>query len=406
MRGIGTAGGIKLIVEDRQKQGFEALRGAADKAEAAGGKNEKLQQVRTTFNTDTPRLFADVDRAKANSFGVTPQAVFSTLETYLASTYVNDFTFLDRTYQVRAQADAPFRRTSADVLGLKVKSSAGEMVPLGSVVRLKQVTGPFRVLRYNLFPAAEVQGSPAPGTSSGEALTFLKQAVAGAVGAGYETEWTEIAYQEDEAGNIGYVAFGLAAVFAFLLLAALYESFLLPLAVLLIVPMCLLAALLGVALRGQDDNILTQVGLIVLIGLAAKNAILIVEFAKQDRDQGEKRQEAAEHAARTRLRPILMTSFAFILGTVPLAFASGAGAELRQALGTAVFFGMIGVTIFGLLFTPAFYVLFEGIVDRRAERREARERDEKKDNNSEGDEAPLMIAGPPPAPMLPAPDPA
>jgi multidrug efflux pump subunit AcrB len=267
---------------------------------------------------------------------------------------------------------------------------------------LKHQTGPFRVLRYNLYPAAEVQGAPVPGTSSGEALKLLKTAVNGAVGSGYETEWTEIAYQEDQAGAIGYAAFGLAAVFAFLLLAALYESWLLPLAVLLIVPMCLLAALVGVALRGQDDNILTQVGLIVLIGLAAKNAILIVEFAKQDHDEGQSREDAAVNAAKTRLRPILMTSFAFILGTVPLAFAKGAGAELRQALGTAVFFGMIGVLIFGLVFTPVFYELFQGLSDRREERREGK-KDKGHGRQAKGPPPPAL-AGPPSPPLLPAPE--
>jgi hydrophobe/amphiphile efflux-1 (HAE1) family protein len=370
VRGIGTAGGFKLIVEDQGKQGFDALRKATDKAVAAAKNDPDLEKVRTTFTTDTPRLFADVDRTKSNSFGVSEQSVFQTLQTYLASTYINDFTYQDYTYQVRAEADAPFRRTEADVAGYKVRSTYGEMVPLGSVMTLKRITGPYRVLRYNLYPAAEVQANPPDGVSSGDALKALKKKADQALGGGFNTEWTEIAYQQDQAGNIGYVAFALAAVFAYLLLAALYEGWLLPVSVLLIVPMCLLAALVGVSLRGLDNNILTQVGLIVLIGLAAKNAILIVEFAKQDHEDGQDAAEAAENAARTRLRPILMTSFAFILGTVPLAFAKGAGAELRQALGTAVFFGMIGVTVFGLVFTPAFYTLFQGLSDRYVARRE------------------------------------
>jgi hydrophobe/amphiphile efflux-1 (HAE1) family protein len=391
VRGIGTAGGFKLIVQDRDKAGLAALRDATDAVVSAAGGNERLERVRTTFDTDTPRLFADVDRAKANSFGVSDQAVFQTLQTYLASTYVNDFTFLGRTYQVRVQADAPYRRNQADAQALKVRSENGAMVPLGSVLTLKETTGPNRVLRYNLFPAAEIQAQTPDGQSSRDSLTALKDVADRTLGEGFETEWTEIAFQQEEAGNVGYIAFGLAAVFAFLLLAALYESWLKPLAVLMIVPMCLLAALLGVTLRGQDNNILTQVGLIVLLGLAAKNAILIVEFAIQDREAGESTPDAAAHAARTRLRPILMTSLAFILGVVPLAFAGGAGAELRQALGTAVFFGMIGVTIFGLLFTPAFYALVQRVADRREEKR----------NGSA--EAPPQLPPPPERPALPAP---
>jgi HAE1 family hydrophobic/amphiphilic exporter-1 len=236
------------------------------------------------------------------------------------------------------------------------------MVPLGSLITLKHTTGPYRVLRYNLFPAAEVQGDPAPGHSSGEALDVMEKLAKQTLPAGYAYEWTELAYQQRLAGNTGMIVFGAAVVFVFLLLAALYESVTLPFAVILIVPMCLLAAMLGVNLFGLDNNILTQIGLIVLIGLASKNAILIVEFARQgELEEGLDRYEAAAEAGRTRLRPILMTSLAFILGVAPLAFASGAGAEIRVALGVAVFFGMIGVTIFGLLFTPVFYVVFRAV---------------------------------------------
>jgi HAE1 family hydrophobic/amphiphilic exporter-1 len=262
------------------------------------------------------------------------------------------------------------------------------MVPLGSLVTLKSVTGPNRVLRYNLVPAAEVQGQTVPGRSSGEALRALKQIADTQLEDGFASEWTEIALQQNEAGNIGYLAFALAAIFAFLLLAALYESWLMPLAVLLIVPMCLLAALVGVALRGQDNSILTQVGLIVLIGLAAKNAILIVEFAIQDRKAGKDAPDAAANAARTRLRPILMTSLAFIFGVIPLAFASGPGAELREALGTAVFFGMIGVTVFGLIFTPAFYTLFQGFRDRREARLATADREPRNRDRTRADDIP------------------
>ena len=239
------------------------------------------------------------------------------------------------------------------------------MVPLSSVVNLKRITGPYRVLRYNLYPSAEIQGDAAPGYSTGQAMDAMEKLAADHLPTGYGYEWTELAYQQKIAGNTGALVFGMAVVFVFLLLAALYESVTLPLAVILIVPMCLLAAMLGVNLRGLDNNILTQIGLVVLIGLAAKNAILIVEFARQgEEEHGLEAHEAAAEAARTRLRPILMTSFAFILGVVPLAFATGAGAEMRQALGVAVFFGMIGVTCFGLLFTPVFYVVCRDIAAR------------------------------------------
>jgi HAE1 family hydrophobic/amphiphilic exporter-1 len=286
---------------------------------------------------------------------------FDTLSTYMGSTFVNDFNILGRTYRVTAQADNPFRLSVRDVQNLRTRSTSGDMVPLGSVATFREITGPYRVPRYNLFPAAEVQGATLPGFSTGQAITAMEDLIATNLPSGFGFEWTEIALQEKIAGNTAVVAFSLAVVFVFLLLAAQYESVLLPLAVILIVPMCLLAAVSGVLLRGMDNNILTQIGFVVLIGLAAKNAILIVEFARQAEEQGADRQEAAVRAARTRLRPILMTSLAFVLGVVPLALATGAGAEMRQALGTAVFFGMLGVTLFGLMFTPVFYVLVRWI---------------------------------------------
>ncbi len=256
-----------------------------------------------------------------------------------------------------AQADAPFRHQPSDIVNLKTRSASGAMVPIGSVATLRDDSGPYRVVRHNLYPAAELQGDTKPGFSSGQALKAMEDLAAKTLPTGFGYEWTELAYQQKTQGNTAAIVFALAVVFVFLLLAAQYESLVLPFAVILIVPMCLLAAIIGVNLRGFDNNILTQIGLVVLVGLAAKNAILIVEFAKQDEERGEDRWHAAEHAARTRLRPILMTSFAFILGVVPLVFASGPGQEMRQALGTAVFFGMIGVTVFGLLFTPVFYVI-------------------------------------------------
>jgi len=283
--------------------------------------------------------------------------VFSTLQIYLGSSYINDFNLFGRTYRVTAQADAPFRNDPTDLANLRVRAGSGAMVPLGSLVTLQDTSGPFRVVRHNLFPAAELQGDRLPGVSSGAALDQMEGLADKLLPEGFDYEWTELAYEERTQGNTAIAVFVLAVVFVFLLLAAQYESMLLPLAVILIVPMCLLAAILGVNLRGMDNNILTQIGLVVLVGLAAKNAILIVEFAKQAEEAGQDRWAAATSAARTRLRPILMTSFAFILGVVPLVIATGAGAEMRQALGTAVFFGMLGVTAFGLIFTPVFYVI-------------------------------------------------
>ena len=365
VRGIGTAGGFKGIIEDRNKVGYAQLEQAARGFSEAAAKTPEINRAFITFNTGTPRLFADIDRAKAEMLGVSDSGVFNALQTYLGSTYINDFTYLGYSYQVRAQADWPFRRDESDVLQLKTRSQSGAMVPLGAVINLKHINGPYRVLRYNLYPAAEVQGDTADGYSSGQSLAAMQDLANKNLPEGFGFEWTEIAFQETTAGNTGTTAFGMAVVFAFLVLAALYESVTLPLAVILIVPMCILAALLGVTARGLDNNILTQVGLIVLIGLAAKNAILIVEFAKQGEElHGLNRFDAAKEAARTRLRPILMTSFAFIFGVIPLAFASGAGAEMRQALGTAVFFGMIGVTVFGLLFTPVFYVAMRWVAER------------------------------------------
>jgi HAE1 family hydrophobic/amphiphilic exporter-1 len=369
VRGIGSTGGFKMIVEDRGGRGYAALEQAANALAQAAMKSGVIANAFVTFNTHTPRLFADIDRDKAEALGVSDSQVFSTLQTYLASSYIGDFTFLGRTFQVLAQADAPFRQDEAAITELKTRSSSGAMVPLGSVVNLKRTTGPYRVLRYNLYPSAEIQGEPAAGHSSGEALNAMEQTANRVLPVGFGWEWTELAYQQQQASGAGGLVFVLAVVFVFLMLAALYESVTLPLAVILIVPMCLLAALTGINLRGIDNNILTQVGFIVLIGLAAKNAILIVEFARQgEQEHGLTPREAAAEAGRTRLRPILMTSFAFILGVMPLAFATGAGSEMRQALGTAVFFGMIGVTGFGLIFTPVFYVVCRAIAKKPLKR--------------------------------------
>jgi multidrug efflux pump subunit AcrB len=283
----------------------------------------------------------------------------------MGSAYINDFNILGRTYRVTAQADNPYRLTLRDVENLKTRSAGGEMVPIGSVATFQDTTGPYRVARYNLYPAAEVQVALVRGFSSGQGIAAIEGLANKVLPSGFGFEWTEIALQEKLAGNTAILAFGLAVLFVFLLLAALYESWLLPLAVILIVPMCILAAMIGVNIRGLDRNILVEIGLVVLVGLAAKNAILIVEFAKQAHEAGASRWDAAVSAARTRLRPILMTSLAFILGVVPLVVSFGAGAEMRQSLGTAVFFGMLGVTVFGLAFTPVFYVISTGLAELR-----------------------------------------
>src|SRR5262249_18891306 len=283
----------------------------------------------------------------------------------------NDFNLFGRTFRVVAQAESSDRLDPRDVLKIRVRNSAGETVPLGSFTTIRDISGPFRVPRYNLYPAAELDGAAAPGYSQGQAIEIMQKLAAETLPDGFGYEWTTLALQQIRAGNTAMFAFVLAVVFVFLVLAAQFESLTLPLAVIMIVPMCLVAAITGVVLRGQDNNILTQVGFVVLIGLAAKNAILIVEFAKQLEDQGRDRWAAAVEAARLRLRPILMTSLAFIFGVVPLVWAIGAGAELRQTLGTAVFSGMIGGTMFGLIFTPAFYVVFRWIAIRASARRQA-----------------------------------
>lgn len=373
VRGIGTGGGWKLYVQDRGGNGIRQLEEVTQALIQRANADPRLQRVFTSFNTATPKIFADIDRVRAEKLQVPAERVLDTLEIYLGSAYVNDFNFLGRTYRVTAQADQEYRDEAADMLKLRARSESGAMVPLGSLTRFNYLTGPFRVARYNLYDAVEVQGQTAPGVSTGEAIAAIEEIAAEVLPAGFGFEWTDLALQEKVAGNTAPIAFGLAVIFVFLVLAALYESWMLPLSVILIVPMCLLASITGIALRGMDNNILVQVGFVVLIGLAAKNAILIVEFARQAEEQGMDRIAAAAHAARTRLRPILMTSFAFIMGVVPLAIASGAGAEMRQSLGTAVFSGMLGVTFFGLLFTPTFYVVCRGAASRFKRKRVAGE---------------------------------
>ncbi len=366
--GIGNAGGFRMMVEDRGGQGPAALQALAASMAARASQTPGLSQVFTLFETSTPQLYLDIDRTKAQLLGINVADVFTALQVYIGSSYVNDFNLFGRTFRVTAQADADYRNDPKDVLKIRVHNSAGDIVPLGSFTTVRDISGPYRVPRYNLYRAAELDGAAAPGYSQGQAIEIMEKLAAEMLPEGFGYEWTTLAFQQIKAGNTAAFAFALAVVFVFLVLAAQYESLTLPLAVIMIVPMCLVASISGVILRGQDNNILTQVGFVVLIGLAAKNAILIVEFAKQLEDGGRDRWSAAVEAARLRLRPILMTSFAFIFGVAPLVWAVGAGAELRQTLGTAVFSGMIGVTLFGLLFTPAFYVVsrwFAGLARRR-----------------------------------------
>jgi HAE1 family hydrophobic/amphiphilic exporter-1 len=368
VRGIGNAGGFKMFIQDRRGRGLEALEAAITDLAGAANQTPGLTGVFSLFNTRTPKVYADIDRARAEMLGVTADQVFSTLEIYVGSVFVNEFNYLGRTYRVTAQADGKFRQNLHDIGNLKTRNNQGEMVPLGAVAEFRDVTGPYRVPRYNLYPAAELQGNTLPGYSAGYGLDEMEKLAAERLPDGFAFEWTELAFQQKAAGNTAILIFGASVVFVFLVLAAQYESWALPLSVVLIVPMCLLAAVSGLLARGIEVNILAQVGFVVLIGLAAKNAILIVEFAKQAEENGANRYDAAVEAATTRLRPILMTSFAFILGVVPLVIATGAGAEMRQSLGTAVFFGMLGVTFFGLIFTPVFYVTVRWLAGLRGKK--------------------------------------
>jgi len=359
--GLGNTGGFKLQVRDRTGHGPAVLEQAT--AELAGGLAAQpgLVGLFSTFKANQPQLFIDIDRTKAKAAGVSIAAINQTLQVYLGSAYVNDFTAFGRNWQVTAQADTPFRMLPEDVGQLKVRNASGEMVPLATLVTMEETSGPAVVTRYNLAPSADLSGSTLPGTSSGEAIGLVGALASpppvgrGLLPPGMDYEWTDLSLQQVLAGNTASFVFVLGTVFVFLVLAAQYESWLLPLAVILIVPMCLLAAIAGVWIAGSDNNIFTQIGLLVLVGLAAKNAILIVEFARQREADGLPRTQAVLEAAVQRLRPILMTSLAFILGVVPLLLGRGAGAEMRVALGTAVFSGMLGVTIFGIFFTPVFY---------------------------------------------------
>ena len=367
IQGIGSAGGFRMMLKDDSGQGYRQMQDVANAVIAKANQQEGLAGVYTFFDTGTPRVKTDIDRDKAQMLGVAPSDIFETLSVYLGSAFINDFNLLGRTYRVTAQADASYRDDVSDIGNLYARSGNGAMVPLGSVATVTDTTGPYRVSRYNLAPAVAIDGDTAPTSSTGQSLVTMEKVAAETVPQGYSTEWTGIAFQQASTGNTAIYVFGLAVLLVFLVLAAQYESLIMPLAIILIVPMCLLAAMIGVNVMGMDNNVLTQIGLVVLIALSAKNAILIVEFARQGEAlHGRSPVDAAIEAARTRLRPILMTSFAFILGSVPLVIATGAGAELRQALGTAVCFGMLGVTGFGLVFTPTFYVVCRALGDRIA----------------------------------------
>jgi hydrophobe/amphiphile efflux-1 (HAE1) family protein len=365
--GIGTGGGFTIRIQDRQGRGPELLAAATDELVAAARKSPNLTSVFSPYSANTPQLFVDIDRVKAQKLGVPIANINDTIQTYFGSTYVNDFNLFGRTYHVTAQADLPFRMETSDLARLRTRNAAGDMVMLGSVVDFKNVSGPDRVARYNLYSASELQGEPAPGVSSTTALNTIKKLADETLPSGFSLEWTDLSYQQVTGGNAGLYVFPICVLFVYLVLAAQYGSWTLPFAVILIVPMCLFAATIGVRIMGQDVNILTQIGFVVLVGLAAKNAILIVEFARDIEREGRPRLEAVIEACRLRLRPILMTSFAFILGVLPLVLSTGSGSEMRQAVGVAVFFGMLGVTLFGLIFTPIFYMVVRNLAEGKNE---------------------------------------
>jgi hydrophobe/amphiphile efflux-1 (HAE1) family protein len=357
VQGLGSTGGFSMRLQDTAGLGTEALAKATDDLIAAANATQGMTGVYSPFSARTPQVFVELDRERAEMLGVPSSQINQAIETYFGSSYINDFNFVGRTYRVTAQADLPYRVTPEDLARVKVRNDAGQMVPIASVTRLHEALGVERFPRYNLFPTAEINGDTLPGLGSEFGIKTMERLAQETLPAGITYQWTDLSYQQTTAGNMGLLVFPLCVIFVYLVLAAQYGSWSLPLAILLIVPMCLLAAAGGVRMMGLDINILTQIGFIVMVGLAAKNAILIVEVARQQEKEGQGIVEAVVEACRLRLRPILMTSLAFVLGVLPLVMSEGAGSEMRQAVGAAVFFGMIGVTLFGLLFTPVFYVL-------------------------------------------------
>ena len=369
VQGLGTIGGFRVQVQDRGNLGYEELYKQVQNVIAKSADYPELAGLFTSYQVNVPQIDADIDREKAKTHGVAIDQIFDTMQVYLGSLYANDFNRFGRTYQVNVQAEQKFRLTPDQIGQLKVRNNRGEMVPLSTFVKVSDSSGPDRVMHYNGFLTAEINGAAAPGYSSGQAEAAMERLLQAELPNGMSFEWTELTYQQILAGNTAMFVFPLCVLLAFLVLAAQYESWSLPLAVILIVPMTLLSAITGVILSGGDNNVFTQIGLIVLVGLACKNAILIVEFAKDKQEEGMDRLSAVLEACRLRLRPILMTSFAFIMGVVPLVLSSGAGAEMRHAMGVAVFSGMLGVTFFGLLLTPVFYLVIRAFVERRAEKK-------------------------------------
>jgi multidrug efflux pump subunit AcrB len=367
VRGVGNAGGFKMQIEDRSGSASpQQLQAVTDQVIAAARKRPEVTALFTTFRASFPQLYGNVDRVKAKQQNVAVTDVFQALQVYLGGYYINDFNYLGRTWRVVAQADSQFRSKAADVARFETRNSNGQMVPLGAVMDLKDITGPDRIQRYDLYNTAEISGNSAPGYSSGQALAAMRQVAADTLPPQYSFEWTDLAYQEELAGNTALFIFPLCILFVWLTHSAEYESFALSTAIILIVPMCLLCGIGGVMLMHQDNNIFTQIGFVVLAGMSVKNAVLIVEFAKQQQEHnaGMTAADAAVEAAHLRLRPILMTSLTFIFGVAPLLIATGAGAEMRRALGTAVFFGMIGVTCFGIFFTPVFYKVIRALTGK------------------------------------------
>jgi len=357
-----------MQIEDRGDIGLPALQKVAQEMVQDGNAQSGLAALNTTFRAGVPQLFVDVDRVKVKTLGIPLSSVFASLQSYLGSAYVNDFTLFGRTFQVRIQAEPAFRVTPEDIGQLDVRNPAGQMVPLATLVEVQRKLGPQAISRYNLYPSAAITGQAAPGYSSGQALSLMEQMASAKLPPSMSYEWTAISYQEKKAGSQAFAIFGLAVLLVYLVLAAQYESWSNPAAVVLVVPLALLGTVIAIALRGMDNNIYTQIGVVLLIALASKNAILIVEFARAQHAAGKTVAEAAVAAARLRFRPILMTSFAFILGVYPLVIASGAGAASRRALGTAVFGGMITSTLLAVLFAPVFYVVFQTWSENRRRR--------------------------------------
>jgi multidrug efflux pump subunit AcrB len=365
VEGLGTAGGFKLVVEDRGEFSPDALQAAADRVVESGNADSQLEGLYTSYRARTPWLYLKINRTMAKKGGVSIADIFNTLQVDVGSLYVNDFNQFGRTWKVTAQASDEYRCRAVDLKHLRLRNDKGKMVPFGTMAEVEERSGPVMVVRYNMYPAAVINGSPGPGTSSGQAITRMQEVAQQQLDPSMRLEWTELAFLQLQTGNTAMLAFGLAVVLVFLVLAAQYESWSLPLAVILVVPMCLLCSVVGVVLAHMDINIFTQVGFIVLVGLACKNAILIVEYAKAQREADVPTYQATLAACRLRLRPIMMTSFAFILGVVPLMLSEGAGAEMRRTLGTAVFSGMLGVTLFGIFLTPVFYYVIQWVKDRR-----------------------------------------